>query len=57
MPAVPGEIYEGVVDLGYIAYVLEPGHAFRVDVSSSNYPRFNANDNNGYVSSLFRLPY
>lgn len=43
---VPGTIYEMVIDLPCISHNLYPGHEIRLDVSSSNYPRFDANLNN-----------
>jgi predicted acyl esterase len=43
---VPGMIYELVIDLPCISHNLYPGHEIRLDVSSSNYPRFDANLNN-----------
>ena len=47
--AVPGEVYEVSVDLWFTSYVIEPGHSIRIDVSSSNAPRFNVNGNNGLL--------
>jgi predicted acyl esterase len=44
---VPGEIYPITVDLWSTSYIFNPGHALRVDVSSSNAPRFAPNYNNG----------
>ena len=41
----PGEIYEIEVDLWSTSYVWNTGHKIRVAISSSNYPRFNANPN------------
>lgn len=48
-PVEQGVVYEVKVDLWWTSYVFEPGHALRIDVSSSNAPRFNANRNNGYL--------
>lgn len=45
--AVPGTIYELDVELPDIANTFLAGHRIRVDVSSSNYPRFDCNLNNG----------
>lgn len=42
-----GEVYEIDISLWNTSYVLAPGHALRVVVSSSNYPRFAVNRNNG----------
>ncbi|MDD5570797.1 MAG: CocE/NonD family hydrolase [Bacteroidales bacterium] len=47
--AIPNHIYEIVIDdyLPNTAITILPGHRLRVDVTSSNYPRFNNNINNG----------
>jgi hypothetical protein len=41
----PGEIYEVEVDLWSTSYIWNTGHRIRVDISSSNYPRFLNNPN------------
>jgi hypothetical protein len=41
----PGEVYEINVDLCSSSYIWNTGHKIRVDVSSSNYPRFLSNPN------------
>ena len=41
----PGEIAELTIDLASIAHRFEAGHRIRLEVSSSNYPRFLANPN------------
>jgi len=43
----PGEIVPVVVSLYPTANVFKKGHRIRVDVSSSNYPRFDVNPNTG----------
>jgi uncharacterized protein len=43
----PGEPAELVVDLWSTAYVFNAGHRVRIDVSGSNYPRFEVNSNDG----------
>ena len=43
----PGEIYRVEVDLWSTSYIWNKGHRIRVDISSSNYPRFLANPNTG----------
>jgi uncharacterized protein len=40
-------VYEVTGSLWNTSYVLAPGHSVRVAVTSSNYPRFSANPNNG----------
>lgn len=42
-----GIVYTVNVSVGNTSYVFNKGHAIRVAVSSSNYPRFSANFNNG----------
>jgi putative CocE/NonD family hydrolase len=43
----PGEIYAFELELYPTANVFEPGHRIRLDVSSSNYPRYDVNHNTG----------
>ena len=43
----PGRPYEFQVDLGYTAIALAPGHRVRLDISSSNFDRFDINPNTG----------
>ncbi|CAE7265416.1 cocE [Symbiodinium sp. KB8] len=45
-PMVPGKVYEVEVSLWNTSYVFGPGHRLRVDISSSNFPRFTVNPNN-----------
>jgi uncharacterized protein len=47
--AQPGQIYEIEVDLVATANVFKAGHRIRVEVSSSNFPRFDRNPNHGGV--------
>ncbi len=46
-PLVPGRIYEFTIDLWHAAIAFNTGHRIRVAISSSNYPRFEANPNTG----------
>jgi putative CocE/NonD family hydrolase len=46
-PIEPGRIYEYVISMCATSYVLAPGHRLRVDVSSSNFDRFDRNPNTG----------
>jgi putative CocE/NonD family hydrolase len=46
---VPGDVYEVTIDLVATAYVFEAGHRIRLEVSSSNFPRFDRNTNTGGV--------
>lgn len=43
----PGKVCEFVIDLGYTAMVLAPGHRLRLALSSSNFDRFDINPNTG----------
>lgn len=43
----PGRVYEYTIDLWHTAYVFQPGHRIRVQISSSNFPRFDRNLNTG----------
>jgi putative CocE/NonD family hydrolase len=45
----PGEPVELAIDLGATANVFLPGHRIRLEVSSSNFPRFDRNPNTGGV--------
>lgn len=44
-----GRVYEIVIDLAATSNVFGAGHRIRVDVSSSNFPRFDRNTNTGGV--------
>jgi uncharacterized protein len=43
----PGEIYQVEVTLAPTSNLFERGHRIRLDLSSSNYPRFDLNPNTG----------
>lgn len=43
----PGEVYEVSIDLWATSNVFLPGHKLRLEVSSSNFPRFDRNLNTG----------
>ncbi len=45
--AKPGEIYAITVDAGVTSNVFRKGHRIRVEISSSNFPRFTRNLNTG----------
>ena len=42
-----GEVYELTIDLWATSHVFLPGHCLRVEISSSNFPRFDRNLNTG----------
>jgi putative CocE/NonD family hydrolase len=46
-PIEPGEVYTFVIDLWATSYTVPAGHKLRVEISSSNFPRFARNLNNG----------
>jgi hypothetical protein len=50
-PLVPGQIYEYKIDLWSTSNVFLKGHRIRVEVSSSNFPRFDRNLNTGKEAS------
>ncbi|HNR33191.1 MAG TPA: CocE/NonD family hydrolase, partial [Candidatus Hydrogenedentes bacterium] len=43
----PGEVVELDIDLGDTSWIFNTGHRLGLHVSSSNYPRFDVNPNNG----------
>jgi putative CocE/NonD family hydrolase len=43
----PGQVYELTIELYPTSLVFQRGHRIRVDVSSSNFPRFDVNPNTG----------
>ena len=46
-PIEPHEIYKFLIDLWATSYTVPAGHSIRVEISSSNFPRFARNLNNG----------
>lgn len=50
----PGEVYEITVDLNATSNVFLPGHRIMVEISSSNFPRFDRNSNTGgYIAGEY----
>jgi putative CocE/NonD family hydrolase len=43
----PGEIYQVEINLLPVSNLFAKGHRIRLDVSSSNFPRFDVNGNTG----------
>lgn len=43
----PGEVYQYTIDLWATSNVFKKGHQIRLEISSSNFPRFDRNTNNG----------
>jgi putative CocE/NonD family hydrolase len=52
---VPGKVYSIVVRPFDTANVVKKGHRIRLDISSSNFPRFDVNPNSGEPLGLSRL--
>lgn len=46
-PMTPGEVYEVTVPMAVTSNVFLPGHRIRLDISSSNFPRYDRNTNTG----------
>lgn len=46
-PIVPGQVYKYEIDLGVTANVFKKGHRIRLEISSSNFPKFDRNPNTG----------
>lgn len=44
----PGKVYEYTVDLWATSHVFRAGHRLRLEVSSSNFPRYDRNPNTGH---------
>eukprot|EP00003_Mantamonas_plastica_P005884 TRINITY_DN147_c0_g1_i6.p1 TRINITY_DN147_c0_g1~~TRINITY_DN147_c0_g1_i6.p1 ORF type:complete len:156 (-),score=54.12 TRINITY_DN147_c0_g1_i6:136-603(-) len=42
-----GKIYEIEIEMWMTTYIFNPGHVLQIAISSSNYPRYSANPNNG----------
>ena len=46
-PARPGEVYKLKLDAGVTSNLFRKGHRIRMEISSSNFPRFDRNPNTG----------
>jgi putative CocE/NonD family hydrolase len=46
-PLTPGAVSKFTIDLWATSHVFLPGHRIRVEISSSNFPRFDRNLNTG----------
>ena len=44
----PGRVYEYTIDLWSTSHVFKAGHRLRLEVSSSNFPRYDRNQNTGH---------
>jgi putative CocE/NonD family hydrolase len=47
-PIKPGKLYEYTLDMGTISNVFKAGHSIRVEISSSNFPKWDRNLNTGH---------
>ena len=45
----PGTVYEYTIEVGVTANVFRQGHRIRLEISSSNFPRFDRNPNTGHA--------
>jgi hypothetical protein len=54
-PLVPGEVVEVTIDLWSTCVLFRTGHRIRLDISSSNFPRFDVNPNTGEPFARRRL--
>ena len=48
-PIQPGTVYEYTIDVGATGNVFRKGHRIRLEISSSNFPRFDRNPNTGHA--------
>jgi hypothetical protein len=46
---MPGEVYRMTIDAGVTSNVFRAGHRIRLEISSSNFPRFDRNPNTGML--------
>jgi putative CocE/NonD family hydrolase len=53
-PLIPGQVYEIEVAAPDTANLFGIGHRIRLDVSSSNFPRFDVNSNTGIAEAISR---
>lgn len=52
----PGQTYKFVIDVCSTSNVFRKGHRLRLEISSSNFPRFDRNLNSGEESAFARKP-
>ena len=55
-PMTPGEVYTIEIEVFPTANLFKAGHRIRVDVSSSNFPKFDVNPNTGEPEATSRRP-
>lgn len=44
----PGTVYEYTIDLWSVSHVFKQGHKIQVEISSSNFPKYDSNPNTGH---------
>jgi putative CocE/NonD family hydrolase len=55
-PLQPDAVYPVTIDLWGVSYVFRTGHKIRLDISSSSFPRFDANPNTGEPFAARKRP-
>jgi putative CocE/NonD family hydrolase len=55
-PIEPGHVYEYTIDLWSTSYVVKAGHRIRVEISSSNFNRYDRNPNTGEPLAIATNP-
>jgi putative CocE/NonD family hydrolase len=53
-PCIPGEIMELIIEPFATANLFKAGHRIRIDISSSNFPKFDVNPNTGAPEGIGR---
>jgi len=53
-PVIANEIYEYVIDLAATSNVFKAGHRIRIEISSSNFARFDRNPNTGHALGQYK---
>ena len=51
-PIEPGAVYEYRISLWETSNVFKAGHSIRLEISSSNFPRFDRNLNTGHIPGM-----
>ncbi|MEK6646468.1 MAG: CocE/NonD family hydrolase [Candidatus Firestonebacteria bacterium] len=51
----PGKVYQYIIDLIATSNVFKKGHSIRVEISSSNFPRFDRNPNTGGIFGFDKI--
>jgi putative CocE/NonD family hydrolase len=54
-PMMPGKVYEITIEPFATCNLFKAGHRIRLDISSSNFPRFDVNPNTGEPEGMARL--